>query len=124
MAWAKGITAIIEDDGRVLGGSIAGVHPETGRLFINKPLAQQMQLNADVMFFIMLHEMGHLALQTDDEAAVDAWAHREYMKRGYSLKQSVFALTRILRFSKPEDIKRANAQLLRAQHFDEYGNID
>lgn len=118
MTWAKGITAIIHDDGTVLGGSIAGVDKYTGEMFLNKPLIDRMQLSKDAIFFIMLHEQKHLELQTDDEEAVDAAAHEEYLKRGYSLKESVFALTRILSFGKPEDIRRANAQLIRAKHFD------
>lgn len=118
MAWARGITAVIHDDGSVLGGSIAGVDRETGEMFINKPMIDHMQLSKDALFFIMLHESAHLELQTDDEEAVDAHAHAEYLRRGYSLKESVFALTRILSFSKPEDIRRANKQLIRAQHYD------
>lgn len=118
MAWARGITAIIEDDGTILGGSIAGVDRETGEMFLNRPMIEAMQLSKDAIFFIMLHENAHLELQTDNEEAVDAHAHAEYLRRGYSLKESVFALTRILSFSKPEDIRRANAQLIRAQHYD------
>jgi hypothetical protein len=117
MAWARGITAIKDDDGR-LKGSIAGVDRETGIMYLNRSMIDSMRLPKDVVFFIMLHEMGHLVLQTSDEVKVDQWAHDEYLKRGYSLKQSVFALTKILRFNSQEDFIRAKAQLARAQHFD------
>lgn len=116
---ARGITAVIIDDGSKLKGNIAGVNPQTGKMYLNGPLIRQMRLSKDVILFIMLHEMGHLVLQTDNEEAVDRWAQEEYMKRGYSLKQSVFALTKILRFDKPEDLRRANNQLTRAMFFDQ-----
>lgn len=114
----RGITSIVEDDGSVLKGSIAGVDHKTGVMFINRPLIDTMGLSEDVVFFIMLHEMGHLVLQTRDEMAVDRWAHDQYLKAGYSLKQSVYALTRILRFNKEEDLARANAQYQRALAYD------
>jgi hypothetical protein len=113
----RGITQIIEDDGTVLKGSIAGVDHKTGVMFLNRPMID-MKLTKDQVFFIMLHEMGHLVLGTRDEEAVDEWAHREYLKRGYSLKQSVYALTRILRFNRDEDLRRANAQYRRALAYD------
>lgn len=115
---ARGITDIVEDDGRILKGSIAGVDHKTGVMFINKPLIDAMKLTKDQVYFIMLHEMGHLVLQTKDEMAVDRWAHEQYLKAGYSLKQSVYALTRILRFNKGEDLARANAQYQRALAYD------
>jgi hypothetical protein len=116
--WARGVTSIVQDDGSLLGGSVAGVNRETGVMYINKPLVDSMQLSKEVLLFIMLHEMGHMVLQTSDEVAVDEWAHKEYLKRGYSLKQSVYALTQILRFSKDEDYIRANLQLQRAKQYD------
>ncbi len=115
---ARGITAIVHDNGRILKGSIAGVDRETGVMYLNAPMVRMMGLSKDAIFFIMLHEMGHLVLQTSDEKEVDAWAHREYLRRGYSPRQSIFALTRILRFNKREDFERGMAQLERAKKFD------
>lgn len=114
----RGITKIIPDDGTRLKGNIAGVNRHTGEMYINMPLVKQRGITKDQLFFIMLHEMGHMKLQTSDEVAVDEWAHKEYMSRGYSLKESMTALTRVLRFNKEEDYIRGEAQLRRAQQYD------
>ncbi|MFZ1807953.1 MAG: hypothetical protein WAU36_12045 [Cyclobacteriaceae bacterium] len=114
----RGITKLIQDDGRKLKGNIAGVNRHTGEMYINMPLVKQRGITKDQLFFIMLHEMGHMKLQTSDEVAVDEWAHKEYMSRGYSLNQSVTALTQVLRFNKEEDYIRGEAQLRRAQAYD------
>lgn len=114
----RGITSVVHDNGQVLGESIAGVDRKTGTMYVNVPMVDKMKLGKDELVFIMLHEMGHMVLQTSDERAVDQWAHREYLRRGYSPKKSVYALTNILRFNKREDFDRSMAQLNRAQLYD------
>lgn len=114
----RGITSVVHDNGQVLGESIAGVDRKTGTMYVNVPMIDKMKLGKDEIFFIMLHEMGHMVLQTSDEKAVDRWAHKEYLRRGYSPKKSVYALTNILRFNKREDFDRSMAQLNRAQLYD------
>lgn len=123
---ARGITAIEYADESVLDDSPAAVHRKTGVMYVNPEMLQEIarmyNLNAKekeaFFFFVFLHEWAHLVADTDDELTADALAHREYMKRGYSLKQSVFAHTRLLRFDKTEDFIRANLQLKRAQQYD------
>jgi hypothetical protein len=114
MNWADGITDIIEVDG--LGVSPAMVNRRTGVVYVNPDFRNQ--LSADQWFFILLHEYGHLYLKTTNEAQVDDWAFREYVKRGYKLSESVYALTKVLSFSTGEHYERAEAQLRRAQEYD------
>ncbi len=110
--WAPGITAIEHAD---LGESPAAVNRETGVMYINP----DFKLTGDQWYFIMLHEMGHLAEQTKDELTADAWAHKQYLKeKKRSLKESVFALTDLLTFQKEEDFIRARYQLERAKNAD------
>lgn len=117
MTWASGITQIVEVAD--LGTSPAMVNRETGVVYINARF--KGRLTKDQWLFILLHEEGHLKLKTLDENAVDNWAFNEYVKRGGSLKQSVFALTRVLSGSTPEHYQRANNQLIRAKNYEEYG---
>lgn len=109
--WAPGITAIMQAD---LGATPASINRETGVMLVNP----KYKLNADQWYFIMLHELGHLKMKTKNELEADRWAHEQYMKEGRSLKQSVFALTDLLTYNKPEDMQRAYAQLQRAQEKD------
>lgn len=103
-----------------LGGTPARVNRVTGEMQIS--LEHWKQLPPEHRFFIMLHELAHLVLQTRDEKAVDEWAFAEYAKRGYSLKQSVFALTKVLSFTNQEHYWRAYLQLERAREYDYYVN--
>lgn len=109
--WAPGITAIKHAD---LGDSPAAVNRETGVMYVNP----SFKLNSDQWYFIMLHELGHIKQKTKNELEADAWAHKQYLKENKSLKQSVFALTDLLTFNKPEDYVRAKMQLQRAQAAD------
>jgi hypothetical protein len=99
------------------GHSPAAVNRRTGVMLINSSALNNM--SRDQLFFIMLHEMGHLVLQTSDELAVDKWAHQQYLRTGKSLKQSVYAMTQQLNFSSPEHYERAQLQLQRALSFDQ-----
>jgi len=69
--------------------------------------------------FILLHEAGHVDLQTTDELKADNYAFCRYADMGYPLSESVKALTRILPFDKPGHFKRVEAQLARAIIYDE-----
>lgn len=106
--WAAGITDIVQAD---LGATPASINRETGVMFVNP----KYKLNRDQWYFIMLHELGHLKKKTKNELEADKWAHEQYLKEGGSLKQSVYALTDLLNYNKPEDMARAHAQLRRAQ---------
>lgn len=134
--YPHGITRIVDnnapetDDDRLciyeMGDSIAAVDKQTGTMYINRDelsrVKSEYNLSAkeaeDVLFFVMLHENAHLVLQSSNEEAVDEWAHRVYLESGRSLKNSVFAITRLLRFNKAEDYRRASSQLRRAQAYD------
>lgn len=138
---STGITAILEVDEATfpkIKGSIAAVSRTTGQMFLNMPMIQQLKAagvidkEGEVLTFIMLHEAGHVALDTSDEKAVDDWAFWQYVNSGNplscfawgvncgsrSLKKSIYALTRILKFEKAEDFERATLQLERALKFD------
>tara|TARA_R110001606_G_scaffold18895_1_gene70210 strand:- start:241 stop:624 length:384 start_codon:yes stop_codon:yes gene_type:complete len=114
LEWAPGVTAIeyVTD----LGTTPASVNRRTGTIYIN--LRIWKRLPPSHRFFVLLHEMGHIVLKTKDEKAVDDWAFKEYAARGYSLKESVKALTRLLSFAGREHTERANLQLARAKAFD------
>lgn len=138
---APGITAIVpvsEATFPKIKGSIAAVSRATGEMFLNMPMIQQLKAagiidkEGEVLTFIMLHEAGHVVLNTSDEKAVDNWAFWQYVNAGNplscfswgvnggtkSLKKSIYALTRILKFEKAEDFERARLQLERALKFD------
>lgn len=116
--WAKGITDIklVTD----LGNTPASVDRDTGVVYINNKM--RSRISADEWHFILLHELGHLILQSSDEKEVDAWAFDQYAKRGGKLSKSVYALTNVLNFTSPEHLERANLQLRRAQLFDKSQN--
>lgn len=119
---ARGITAIEVADESVLDDSPAAVHRRTGVCYVNPVLIRKLGMTKPQVVFMLLHENAHLALNTSDEIAVDAYAHKQYMDLGYSLKQSVLAHTRILKFDKTEDFVRATLQLKRAQAYDHEHN--
>lgn len=73
-------------------------------------------------FFMLLHEAGHVALQTSNEFEADRYAFENYASRGHSLKQSVYALSKILSGRNPEHYHRVKAQLERALLHDQKNN--
>jgi len=114
MQWAPGITDIqIRDN---LGSTPAAVAPATGVIYINRDFLGK--LTRDQWVFVLLHEWAHIAAKSRDEKLVDMVAFREYVKRGYSLKQSVYALTKLLNFKNREHFERANLQMQRAAAHD------
>ena len=89
----------------------------TGEIWINDsvwytiPPAHRM--------FILLHEYGHIQLNTSDELAVDAFASKLYVQMGYSLTDSVKSLSRVLTGKSPQHIQRVAMQLKRAKEIDQ-----
>lgn len=136
----RGITAIVEvseSNFPDIKGSIAAVRRSDGTMYLNMTMISSLKQEGiidkegHILTFIMLHEAGHVVLDTTDELAVDDWAFWNYVKssgplgcfawgsRGNkSLKKSVYALTRILKFDKAEDFQRAARQLQRALKYD------
>ncbi|MFD1632029.1 hypothetical protein [Pseudopedobacter beijingensis] len=112
--WAKGITKIIKVPD--LGMTPARVNRRTGVMEIsvrhmrNMPVAHRL--------FVMLHEQAHVELQTTDEVKADAYAFKKYADMGYSLKESVKALTKVLNDKNPEHNWRMYLSLKRAEQYD------
>lgn len=100
--------------------SPAIVNRATGVMYIN--LSVWNSLPAESRLFIMLHEAGHAALQTTSEHEADQWAFDQYAALGYPLTKGVYALSRVLKFNKPEDYQRLQNQLIRAAEYDYYNN--
>lgn len=116
--YARGITEIVYTDSSYLGDSVAAVNVRSGVCYLNVPLIKKLGLSKDAIYFIIKHEEAHLITGSSDEATVDKYAHEQYMREGKSLKQSVYALTRILNFNRDEHYIRANLQLQRALAWD------
>lgn len=116
---ANGITAIhyLDDLPR---NTPATVNRRTGELYISNRIWKTLE--PEQKLFILLHEMGHIVLNTKNEEAADNWAFEQYAKMGHSLKQSVYALSKILDDDNPEHLKRAMLQLERAKLFDQKNN--
>jgi hypothetical protein len=74
-------------------------------------------MSKEQWYFIMLHEMGHMALQTTNEKAVDQWAFLQYAKRGHSLREAAKALISTFPIENEDQLERANLQVQRALHF-------
>lgn len=89
---------------------------KTGDIFIN--INRWPHIPPAHRVFILLHEMGHIVLNTSDEVAVDAWAQDQYIKGGYPLTESIKAITRVLPGRSKEQLRRAAAQLDRARAID------
>ena len=99
-----------------LGGTPARVNRRTGEMFLCIP--QLKKLPKEHRLFIMLHEMAHVVLQTENEGEADAWAFAKYAEMGYSLKASVHALTDTLKAQFPQHYMRMWQQLQRAEKYD------
>jgi hypothetical protein len=108
--WARGITQVVKVPD--LGNTPARVNRRTGVMYLSMKHVADMP--KDLRLIVMLHEMGHVVLQTQVEADADAWAFKKYADMGHSLKASVRALTRILDENNPEHWQRMYLQLQRA----------
>lgn len=68
--------------------------------------------------FILLHENAHLALNSSNELLVDEYAHKQYMRMGFSLTESVKALTQVLSYNNEQHLERTKEQAVRAAVYD------
>lgn len=103
-----------------LGTTPARVNRVTGECFINTPVF--FNFPADIRLFILLHEAGHVVLNTTNEYEADNYAFEQYAKLGRSLKNSVKALSTVLPFSNQEQYNRVIQQFIRAYEYDNYHN--
>lgn len=88
----------------------------TGEIWINDSV--WCNIKPEHRMFILLHEYGHIQLNSSDELAVDAYASDLYIKLGYSLNESVKALSRVLTGKNSQHVDRVRAQLDRAKAID------
>lgn len=88
----------------------------TGQIWINDSVWPGIDPAHRV--FILLHEYGHIMLNSSDELEVDAFASDLYVKMGYSLTESVKALSRVLTGANPQHIDRVESQLNRVKAID------
>jgi hypothetical protein len=112
----SGITAVHKGDFSSKSTSPAFCNRSTGELYINTPYFER--LNRNQQFYVLLHELGHIALQTEDENKADAYASEIYTKKGYPLSESVKALSKVLKFNKQGDYIRLQNQFNRAAEYD------
>lgn len=110
----RGITKVyfVED----LGNTPAKCLRSTGECWVS--LKHWRKLKFEHKVFILLHENEHILQDTSDELAVDREAHKKYMQMGYSLKQSIEALTKVLTYTTKEHDKRTVEQMIRAAVYD------
>lgn len=92
----------------------------TGDIWINKEHTKGMK--PEHLFFILLHELAHIKLNSSDELEVDKWASEQYVKCGYALTSSVQSLSSILTGDCEEHVERVKAQLDRATTIDNQYN--
>lgn len=100
--------------------SPARCNRSTGEIWINDSV--WLGIKPAHRLFILLHELGHIHLNTSDELAVDKFASHHYIKMGYSLNESVKSLSRILTGTSPQHIDRVRNQIERATEIDKLNN--
>lgn len=120
--WAREITNVVWVPD-LPGTTPARVNHRTGVMELS--IRQMKPMPVELRLFIMLHEMGHVVLQTLDEEQADAWAFQQYAEMGYSLTAAVKALTRVLNPNSPAHVHRMQLQLERALAYDRehYSNL-
>ena len=111
-----GVTKILHGDFRLFSQSPAFCNRDTGELYINTPIFDQY--NKNEKFFFLLHEMGHLELNTSDEMLADKFASDIYLQKGYPLTDSIKAMTQVLKFKKHQDYERLINQFNRDAIYD------
>ncbi|MCX6250726.1 MAG: hypothetical protein NTX61_08240 [Bacteroidetes bacterium] len=113
-----GLTKIfIVDD---LGSTPARVNRFSGELYLNGKTWNT--LDPVHRLFVLLHEAGHVTLNTKNEIEADRFAFEAFAKLGYPLSESVKALSRVLHFDNPGHTDRLTAQIRRAFEYDKYIN--
>lgn len=104
-----------------IGSTPAAVNHRTGVLYINPEVFDKYPKHWQE--FILLHELGHLVLDTKNELAADEFAFRHFIRNGGSLRESVLSLSEVLDVNNnPSHYIRAREQLKRAQEWDEKVN--
>lgn len=112
----SGITKVFHGDYTGKSSSPAFCNRTTGELYINTPVFEK--LNRNQQFYVLLHEDGHITLQTESEDKADDYASRIYLQKGYPLSESVKALSQLLKFNKEADYTRLKNQFNRAANYD------
>lgn len=95
---------------------IAKSRRSTGELVINRYYFDD--LPDEHKLFVLLHEAGHIGLNTVDELAADKFASDLYLKAGFPISESVKALAEHLNDKNPVHLARAWAQYQRALQWD------
>lgn len=100
-----------------LGGRTpACVNRETGIMLIDRKWWNTLPF--EHRYFILLHEWAHFVLNTSDEFRADHLAFLVYAKKGYSITQAVYALTRVLSYKNQEHTDRTLAIIDTAKQYD------
>lgn len=99
-----------------LGNTPAKCLRSTGECWIS--LKHWNKLPFEYKAFILLHENEHILQDTSNELKVDAAAHKKYLRMGYSITQSILALTKVLSYTSPEHLQRTKEQMIRATVYD------
>jgi hypothetical protein len=89
---------------------------KTGEIYLN--INRWGSIKPQHKVYILLHEIGHIVLNTSNELAVDKWAQEQYVQAGYPLTESVLALTQVLSGDTEEQVARATQSLNIARQFD------
>lgn len=100
------------------GNSPARTRRKSGEIFLNERYLKRNDLTADNWNVYLLHEEGHIALDTRDEFAADDYARKKYLPSGRSLKASVEALTKVLDPNNPVHQQRIAVAMQAAAQWD------
>lgn len=92
----------------------------TGEIWINESVWHDIE--PQHRLFILLHELGHIELNTSNEIAVDNFAYNRYIQMGYPLTESVKALSRVLT-GKLGHPQRLLKQIERAKQTDKFNTM-
>ena len=109
-----GITKLIYD--KSITGTPALCYRSTGVVKVNANIWHT--IHPDHQYFILCHEAGHIVLNTTNEYEADRYAFEQYVRSGRSLKQSIYALSKILTFTTLQHHYRLEDQLQRALEYD------
>jgi len=117
MQGSKGITKIRYVENIPNSDTPARVNRLTGEMVIQNRVWRHIHPLHRI--FILLHEEGHVVLQTTDELEADKYAFERYAELGYPLKHSILALAHVLTFTSREHFLRGYAQADRALQYDQ-----
>jgi hypothetical protein len=95
---------------------IAKSRASTGELVIN--MHYWNKLKPEHKIYILCHEEGHIKFDTRDEIKADEWASQKYFSLGFSISQSVHALSANLDRNSKVHVARAWLQYNRALQYD------